>query len=358
VSEVSVNKDQIILTDFLTNLKFHYRRGQGHLFRYAKNRYNWYMLPKKQKVLEYPEHIDLELSSLCNMKCPMCYTITDEFKKKVPRKTMEWATLKKVLDEIGGGKVFSLRLSLRGEPTLHKDFIRVMKYAKEVGIPEVSSLTNALTLNEKMMREMIEAPLDWLTISADGVGETYNKIRKPAKFEDLIAKLKLFKKLKEEYKSDKPVIKIQSVWPAIQHNPQEYFDTYRPLVDQVASGQLVDYLGKDGGNQITYKENFTCAALYQRMIIGSDGTALMCHNDLLNDHPIGDVFSSTIKELWTNEKMRAARTSQERCTGVKDYKACQKCYLPRAMEEVEVVAVSGHKVEVNKYKGRAQEVGF
>ena len=44
----------------------------------------------------------------------------------------------------------------------------------------------------------MEAGLDWLTISVDGVGDEYNKIRAPAKFDDLIEKLKKFKKIKEK----------------------------------------------------------------------------------------------------------------------------------------------------------------
>jgi len=351
------NKDQIIFSSLKDSLAYHYKRGKGHLIRYALNRYRWYNQPKYQKTLDYPEHIDLELSSACNMKCPMCYTTTDEFKQKVPRKTMEWETIKKVLDEIGGN-VFSIRLSLRGEPSLHKDFIRVMKYAKEVGIQEVSTLTNALKLNEQMMRDMIEAPLDWLTISVDGIDETYNRIRKPAKFDDLLTKLRRFKELKKEYGTQKPVIKIQSVWPAIKDNPQAYFDIFKPLADQVASNQLVDYLGKDGENQIQYQKNFSCPAVYQRLIIGSDGTVLMCHNDIYNEHPIGSVYDQTIKEIWNGAAMKKVRESHKNFKGVEDYSACKKCYLPRSLEEVEFTSLDNRKVQVNQFKGRAQEVGL
>src|SRR4051812_39971515 len=96
---MEINKDQIIISSLKDSLLYHYKRGKGHLGRYLLNRYRWHQLPKTQTVLEYPEHIDLELSSACNMKCPMCYTTTDEFKEKVSRKTMEWETIKKVLDE-------------------------------------------------------------------------------------------------------------------------------------------------------------------------------------------------------------------------------------------------------------------
>lgn len=356
MNSTSVNKDQIIISSFWDSLRFHSKRGKGHLLRYVLNRFRWHYYPRWYRVTDYPEHIDLELSSACNMKCPMCYTTTDRFKKEVPRKIMSFETYQKILDEIGG-KVFSIRLSLRGEPTLHKDYTKIMKYAKKVGIQEVSSLSNALKLNEQMMVEMIEAPLDWLTVSVDGIGETYDKIRAPAKFNDLVEKLRRFQEIKREMRSSKPVIKVQSVWPAIKDNPQAYFDIFKGITDQVASNQLVDYLGKDAEDRIVYRKNFSCPAIYQRLVIGSDGTALFCHNDLFNEHSIGNIQESTVKELWNSPGMLAIRDSHKRKSGVKEFSACKKCYLPRSVEEITISNIGGRKVPVTSYVGREQTVG-
>ena len=57
--------------------------------------------------------MDLELASICNLKCPMCYTISDEFKKLVNTKRMEFELFKKVIDEIAF-KVPAIRLSQGG----------------------------------------------------------------------------------------------------------------------------------------------------------------------------------------------------------------------------------------------------
>ena len=89
---------------------------------------------------------------------------------------------------------------MRGELTLNQKWIETIKCAKKYGIKEVSTLTNALLLTPEKFEQMMEAGLDWLTISVDGVGDEYNKIRAPAKFDDLIEKLKKFKKIKEKKK--------------------------------------------------------------------------------------------------------------------------------------------------------------
>ena len=39
-------------------------------------------IPEKQVVSEWPLLVDLELVSKCNLKCPMCPTITYEFLEK------------------------------------------------------------------------------------------------------------------------------------------------------------------------------------------------------------------------------------------------------------------------------------
>ena len=71
----------------------------------------------------------------------MCYTTTEEFLQKVPSKYFDIDLFKKIIDEIAG-KVYAVRLSYRGEATLNKNFIEALRYAKNKGIKEVSTLTH------------------------------------------------------------------------------------------------------------------------------------------------------------------------------------------------------------------------
>ena len=120
---------------------FEQYRGEGWQDEYSEYRKNWSEYPKKQYVSDYPLLVDIELASICNLKCAMCYTITDEFKQRVNTKRMEFELFKKIIDEIGG-KIPAIRLSLRGEATLNTKFTECIKYAKDRGIKEVSTLTH------------------------------------------------------------------------------------------------------------------------------------------------------------------------------------------------------------------------
>ena len=80
---------------------------------------------------------------------------------------------------------------------------------------------------------MVVAGLDWLTISFDGMGETYERIRKPAKFDEAVEKIRQYDAIKKRLGTQKPVVKIQTVWPAISEDPQPFYDLFEPISDQV-----------------------------------------------------------------------------------------------------------------------------
>lgn len=353
---VPINKGQFTLETPEREAAFERNRGFGCEEAYRENRRQWEEYPKRQFVADYPLHVDIELASVCNLKCPMCYTITEEFKQKVNAKLMDYDLFTKVVDECAAGGVYSIRLSLRGESFLHKRFLDCVKYAKKKGIKEVSSLTNGLRLDEEMFKQLMEAGMDWITISFDGLGETYEKIRHPAKFDRAVEKIANYAKIKREAGRVKPLVKVQAVLPSIQEGPKAFYDLFAPITDMVSANPLIDYLQKDGADKIKYIENFNCPQLYQRLVVGADGTMIMCANDEENHHPVGDAYKQTIHEVWHGPEMTKVRASHNRHCGFKEYAACAKCYLPRATTP-DVVMVGERAVTAENYIGRAQVVG-
>lgn len=345
---------QFRLTSRSTNFKFDLKRGRGHLLSYIKNRIRWHLFPRIHYVSEFPSHVDIELSSLCNLSCPMCYTTTDKFKSKVERANMDFDLYKKIIDECSQYNLYSIRLSLRGEPFLNKHIYDMIKYAKDKGIKEVSSLTHGGFLDEKKFEQLIDLGLDWLTISFDGVGETYNKIRYPLKFEDSVKKIKNYQEIKKRRKVVKPVVKIQTVWPAISENPQEFYNIFNPITDQVASNPLLDYLGND--TDIVFEENFTCPQLWERLVIGADGNVMLCANDEMELHNLGNIRNESLYDIWHGERLNKAREIHIKHLGVKEIEPCKHCYLPRKMES-DTANLGNHFVKIDKYVNREQTVG-
>jgi radical SAM protein with 4Fe4S-binding SPASM domain len=321
---------------------------------YRLYRERWTEYPKAQIVSEYPLLVDAELSSLCNLRCPMCYTITEEFKGKVKATLMDFDLFKKIVDEIGG-KVPALRLSLRGEPTLHPRFIDCIKYAKERGIGEVSFLTNGSRLTGNFFEEIMKAGADWITISIDGMNEVYEEIRRPLKFSETLEKIMGIKMIKVKAGLHKPVIKIQGVWPALRENIETYYNTLMPYADLLSFNPLIDYLGKD--ENILYECDFCCPQHYQRLVIGADGIVMMCSNDEENTAVIGNVQKQSIREIWQGDKINKIREQHKKKNGFMQMAICRKCYLPRKTEESERVVVNGHEIIIKNYINRRQNIG-
>ena len=329
-------------------------KSEGWEDKYTDYRANWIKLPKEQKVSEYPLLVDIELASVCNLKCPMCYTITDEFKEKVNAKLIDFELFKKIIDEIGG-KVPALRLSLRGESTLHPKFIECIKYAKQKGIKEVSTLTNGSKLEIEYFKKIVDAGIDWITISVDGLDEEYEKIRKPLKFNNTLEKIKNIAQYKKDNNIHKPVIKIQSLWPSIKNNPENFYNIFEPITDLIAFNPLIDYLQKD--EDIVYIENFSCPQLYQRIVVGADGLVMMCSNDEENDYIVGDSNKETIHSIWHGKALEKVRELHLVQDGYKNINICKKCYLPRKTEVSETSEVNGRKFDILNYVNRTQIVG-
>jgi radical SAM protein with 4Fe4S-binding SPASM domain len=269
---------------------------------------------------------------------------------------MSFELFKKIVDECASHKIFSIRISLRGESFIHPEVIKMIRYAHDKGIKEISSLTNGLALTPELFEQAMDVGLTWLTISIDGIDEMYESIRIPAKFNDIVEKVKRYKEIKDKKKSIKPVIKIQSIWPAIKDTAEEYYNIFSPYVDNIASNPLIDYLGEDDESKIEYEPNFDCPVLYQRLVIGSDGKVLFCSNDAFGKYIIGNANKESLYDMWHGGKIQYVRDLHKKHIGYKEIEPCKQCYLPRKVAPV-IEMIGSKKIEVDKYTERTEEIG-
>jgi radical SAM protein with 4Fe4S-binding SPASM domain len=349
---MKINKGQFVLSRWKL-FRFSWFRAKGHVLSFLRNRFRWHVYPRLRKVSSFPDHVDLELASTCQMKCPMCYTINDQYKQSVPKTMMKRELFMKLVDECARHGVYSIRLSLRGEPFLHRDIVELIAYAKRKGIKEISTLTNGLALDPARFVAIMEAGLDWLTISFDGMGETYNRIRYPATFDQAVAKIRQYHQIKKARGSTKPVIKVQAVWPSIQDNPKGFYDLFNPIVDNIASNPLIDFHHEN--QDVQYEENFCCPVLYQRLVVGSDGSVLLCSNDEYGRYKIGNANEESLYAIWRGPRMRHARELHQQRIGYKTLAPCKDCYLPRKTRLV-AVKLGDKTLKVEKYIGNPETI--
>ena len=358
---MQINKGVFLLNSNWENFKFDLKRGHGNLFLYFLDRIRWNIFPRLKILSKFPTHIDIELANACNLNCPMCYTTTEEFKNKVVKQIMSLDLFKKIIDECAKHPLehYSIRLSWRGEPFLNPDILEMVKYAKDKGIKEVSTLTHGGFLPPEKFEEFLEAGLDWISISVDGVDETYDKIRFPLKFSETVAKIKAYHEIKKKHNSVKPVIKVHGVWPAIEESGAEkYINTFKPISDQVAAQELQDMLHNDLNRELI-EDWGPCPVLYQRLTIAADGMVKLCYNDEMGLVDVGDANKEGIQQIWLGKKLQKARDLHMKKLGVKELAPCKFCQYPRKITNSEKTTKIGEKkVKRKKFTNRSETIGI
>jgi radical SAM protein with 4Fe4S-binding SPASM domain len=300
--------------------EFAYFLRMGSLGAHLIDRIKFRIYPKLGIVADFPSHVDIETASACQMRCPMCYTTyMDESLKGI----MDYGLYRKVLDEAVSLGVYSIKLSWRGEPLLNKDIVRMVRYAKEKGVKEVAFLSNAEFLTKEMAEALVDAGLDWLSVSADGTGEIYNEIRRPAIFEETLERVAYMKHYRDSKGLTRPLLRVQSIMSAVENNPDEFKNAWANIVDRIniIADEMRDFNKKD----LQFDRYFVCAKPWQRMTIAYDGRVHQCISDYGARNVIGDVRESSLYEVWHGSKNEAVREAFRKHQYLEENSPCNIC---------------------------------
>jgi len=119
----------------------------------------------------------------CNLKCVHCYAGSEDRDYDNEMTTEEG---KAMIDDLAAYGAPVLLFS-GGEPTIRKDLLELMKYAKSKGMRVVIS-TNGTLITEEKAAQFAEVGLSYVGVSLDGGRETHDKFRGiPGSFDKAIA---------------------------------------------------------------------------------------------------------------------------------------------------------------------------
>ena len=308
-----LNENEFILTKQEINEFFNL--DNKNIIRYILYRYKYNQFPKLKILEDYPPNIQIELTSICNLRCVMCYQIDKTFSSKSQgfMGYMKFDILKKVVDEIEG-KIEALTFASRGEPTLHPELGKFLKYCegKFLGL---KLNTNATLLDEKKINLLLSSDLQQLVLSIDEKNkENYEKIRVNAKFEKIMKNLEMLKTIREKnYKKSKLRIRISGVKINNNQNVEEMNAFYKEFADEIV---LVNY----GPWESTYENPINeiekeCSELYRRMFVWWDGKVNPCDTDYKSLLSKWNIKTDSVKSIWNSEyfnKLRELHKAKER----------------------------------------------
>ena len=266
-------------------------------------------------MINFPSHVEFELTNHCNLRCIMC----PHHIMKRPKGYMTWETFKRAVDECRG-HVKTSYLHQIGEPLLHRDVIKFINYASEASI-RTSISTNCMLLKERISIGLLGSRLSEIVLCIDSLkADNLKKIRPGAELVDIIENIARFVRLRNLLNRKMKVI-VQMI--AMKENEDEH-DRFKKLfsVDGVDEAQVKGYstfAGAMSKGESPPSRLVTCSKPFNSLTVQWNGDLVTCCRDFDGVTKMGNVNKTTITEIWNSEEYAALRKT------FKQSDFCRRC---------------------------------
>lgn len=299
--------------------------------KYHEYRRLWSELPEKQIVSDFPLHLDIEITTLCNLQCPMCpRTQMIQKNQFLNYGIMKFDDFKNIIDQGAENGLYSIKLNYLGEPLVHPDIVKLVRYAKKKGIVDIMFNTNGVLLTEEMSTHLLEAGLDNLFLSFDSpYQKQYEQIRIGAKFEKVIKNIQYFSKLK---KNKYPHVqeRISMVMMTDDSKTREdFFCLFKDIADAVGFCESRDPYDK---SKKPIVHGFVCSQLFQRMFLRLNGDVIVCCGDDKNGYTVGNWRNQRLRDIWHGEYYDTIRKAHKE-GHYYSIPICNTCSMPVLQEK-------------------------
>jgi radical SAM protein with 4Fe4S-binding SPASM domain len=272
--------------------------------------------------LSTPFVVFVDPASACNFLCPFCPTGHRDMIDETGRYqgVMKLPLFKKIIDDLNDfdKSIKVLRMYKDGEPFLNKNLDKMIAYAKASGRVEyIDTTTNASLMTPERLGPVLEAGLDKINISVDGMNrEQYIKFTGfDFDFEKFVENVKW---LDANKGTCEVVIKIPGDL-ITEAQRQEFLDTFGDYCDRIfienfapcwPEFDVETHTGvkiTEGIYQQPIKPTDTCPYIFYSVSVNADGLVSSCFLDWGRKLLIGDVSKQSLKEVWHSNEMNALR---------------------------------------------------
>jgi MoaA/NifB/PqqE/SkfB family radical SAM enzyme len=260
-------------------------------------------------VPEMPPRVLIDFATKCNLRCGMCpvWGSDDEAAIDNVEGLMPLESARRLLDELMASKPL-VHPCLYGEPLLAPNFKDHVMQAKAGGLPFAMN-TNGLALTEDLAQFLVDQKVDSVMFSIDAITpDTLKKIRgirKLARIERAV-----FLMLKVRGDRDVPRVGVSfTIQDANRHEVDAFVSRWVGVVDVVRTG-LVFENGKFTELEVP-KKRVACPVIYKTLPVHNDGTVTICCLDGMRTTNMGNVFKTSVEEVWHGEEFAKARYYHE-----------------------------------------------
>ncbi len=258
----------------------------------------------------FPERVTLEISSVCNFRCPMC----PRHFAKGEDGLMDATLWRRLVDEFVARGAKTLVPFFRGEPTIHPDWLELLAYAKARGVPEIQMATNGSRLDESSAARLLDIGIEFLSFSLDTADPAaYALARVGGSLSQTLANVEGFLRLRSERGLSKPVVQVSAVdteWtrPGIP----AFVRFWEGRVDRVRIYPEHSFEGRYGmlapGQRLFPPGvRLPCQKPMTDMVVCWNGEVHLCCYDWERKRSLANVRASTMAEAWNGRAYEEIR---------------------------------------------------
>jgi radical SAM protein with 4Fe4S-binding SPASM domain len=269
--------------------------------------------------LSTPYLVFLDPSNVCNFRCRFCPTgdpgLVAQYRKP---EMMKWGVYTKVIRDLAAmpAPVKVLRLYKDGEPLTNPLLPRMVRSAKNTGrFLQIDTTTNGSLLNYRLSCELIEAGLDKIFVSVEGMSaDAYREFCGfKIDWDRFVAGIEEFYWLSRGRCEVHVKIAGDNLTEAERYEFKQVFGGIADsiFVEHTAPcwpGFEVDGYNKEVGiygNRLTSVK--VCPYPLYSLSINSNGTVSLCFLDWEHSMLVGDLNTQTFSEIWNGEALRQYR---------------------------------------------------
>lgn len=284
----------------------------------------------------------IELSNICNHQCIFCAN------RKMTRKKgfIDEAFLKRILQEAYDIGFRGVGYYSTGEPFVSKNLKEYVRWAKKIGYQYVYITTNGAAVEFDKIKEVINAGLDSIKYSINGVDrDTYILIHGKDDFDRVIENLKRTYEYKQTLERKLNVFVSFAVTRYTEGRVEEFISKYKDYTDDIITANVINMGGYVPevneylltGSTTDFDEGMTipCYSLWNAVIITWEGYLTACCADFQNYFIYADLKTTSIKEAWHCDVIKNLR--KKHLSGDIQGTPCISCVTKQLVEWAPVV---------------------
>jgi len=269
--------------------------------------------------LRVPFTVFVDPADSCNFTCKFCPTGDRELMKEVgrPLKQMSLDLFKKIVDDLKelDHPIKVLRMYKDGEPLLNPHFAEMVRYAKSQNVAyQIDTTTNASLMNPKRNLEIIEAGLDRINISIEGVNKE--------QYLDFAGYKGSYDKLRDNIQHfydnsrGKCEMAIKICGDTIsEDDKKKFFTDFGDMCDRIFIEHIApcwpefDMSRGVSPNQTTgiygqkLQRTEVCPYIFYSLAINSDGKVSACFLDWSRSLIFGDMNQDKFTDIWFGKQL-------------------------------------------------------